>query len=152
VSESQSKSYNLRNGLSLGLPYPRPCCDGSVESKLSGQDVMIDRRSARAARRANLSERIKVRPGRDIGQSPCVALVSEIVQKDQAEACLSVTSSTDGPSMYLCYSIVFALLRRIQRTYFRHHLCELSNISSTEIRSVKRLQYRFSRWKNATHD
>jgi hypothetical protein len=73
-------------------------------------------------------------------------------RKNQAVACLCVTSSTNGPLIHACYPVVFSLPRHIRRTYFRHHLCDVSIMRSTGNRSVKRRQRGFGRQKDAMDD
>jgi hypothetical protein len=73
-------------------------------------------------------------------------------RKNQAIACLCVTSSTNGPLMHACYPVVFSSPRHIRRTYFRHHLCDVSTMRSTEDRSVKRRQRGFGIQRDVMHD
>jgi hypothetical protein len=82
-------------------------------SKLLRQHGTEHVRPASAFHPVELSERIKRSLVCDIGQSPRAALFSRIMQEDQADACLSVTSSTNDRSIYVCYGTMFVSPRRI---------------------------------------
>jgi hypothetical protein len=100
----------MRNGLSLGRLYPKPHCDQFTESELPRQHGTGSGRSACAIYRVQLSERTNARWACDIGQSMRTALVSGIVQKDQAVADLSVRLPTNGRSVHVCYSAIIVSL------------------------------------------
>lgn len=86
----------MRNGLSLGRPYSKPCGGAVIaESELLRQQGEGSGRPAGAAHRPQLSERINARWVCDIGQSLYAAILSGIMQKDQAVAYLSVTPPTN---------------------------------------------------------
>jgi hypothetical protein len=65
-----------------------------------------------------LSESKRVAQAGDVGQSPHAAVVSGIMQEDQAAASLSVTPSTNDLLVHARYGTLFFSSRRIRRTYF----------------------------------
>lgn len=132
------------------LLHHSPILSGSVSCiKILETNGTESGRSASASLPAQMSERIKSSSLRDIGQSPHAALASGNVQKDHAVACLSVTLSTNGRSVYVCYSAALASLQRIRRTYFRHHQCVVATMRSIETRSLKRQQHIFDQLRDA---
>jgi hypothetical protein len=129
----------------------RPCCDRSTGSKLPRKTAReAGCRPVRAIPCSSPSE--SQRAGHATPAAASAALASGIVQEKSGCHLFMCHIFHQRSLNDACYPVVFSPPRHIRRTYFRHHLCDVSTMRSTGNRSVKRRQRGFGTQRDVMHD